>query len=228
MKELIIYIYTLLFTVAHAFSQQVRIRKTQVWRLTVKNAKESQLYVENSQIKKSLIQINDFGNVVHICGAKVERCEIRINGRANQLAIHPQCTIHNSVIVINGNNCHIAIGTDTSVNSMYMVCMGQDNHITIGESCMIADNVDIWSSDSHPIFNENNEVCNTSRPIEIGKHVWIGKSAKVLKGAVIHDNAIIGMGAIVTKEVPANTLIVGENGRIVKSNVNWSREFIKI
>jgi len=57
--------------------------------------------------------------------------------------------------------------------------------------------------------------------------VWIGKCAKVLKGAKIHENAIIGMNAMITKDIPAKSLVVGKD-RIIKTNVNWDRTFIKV
>ena len=89
--------------------------------------------------------------------------------------------------------------------------------------------VDIQTySFANPIYNEKGEVTNLSKPIKIGNHVWIGKHAKVLKGITIHDNAVVGMSTIVTKDVPTNTLVAGSDCRIIRSDINWDRKFITV
>ena len=61
--------------------------------------------------------------------------------------------INNSKIVIRGVNCAIEIGEGTTIGSGDFVCMGIGNSINIGARCMIADNVDVWATDSHPIVD---------------------------------------------------------------------------
>ena len=53
-------------------------------------------------------------------------------------------------------------------------------------------------------------------PIHIGKGVWIGSGAKILPGVSIGDNAIVGAGAVVTKDVEANTIVVGMPAKPVR------------
>ena len=113
-----------------------------------------------------------------------------------------------------------------------MVVMGDSKMIKIGNDCMIADNVDLWATDSHPIYvldtNNMKQVINPSGNIILGNHVWIGKKAILLKGITIGDNAIVGMGSVITKNIPTGSVAVGNPGRIVKSNVNWERSHITI
>ncbi|MEG0377159.1 MAG: DapH/DapD/GlmU-related protein, partial [Eubacterium sp.] len=53
-------------------------------------------------------------------------------------------------------------------------------------------------------------------PINIGKKVWIGANATILPGISIGDNAIIAAGAVVTKDVPTNTVAAGVPAKIVR------------
>ena len=57
---------------------------------------------------------------------------------------------------------------------------------------------------------------NYPAPIHIGKNVWIGSHATILPGVTINDNAIIAAGAVVTKDVPANTIVGGIPAKLIK------------
>lgn len=58
-------------------------------------------------------------------------------------------------------------------------------------------------------------------PINIGNHVWIGLRAIILKGVTIGDGAVIAAGAVVTNNVPANSVVAGVPARVMSENVNW-------
>ena len=60
-----------------------------------------------------------------------------------------------------------------------------------------------------------------SAPIHIGNHVWVGVRAIILKGVTIGDGAIIAAGSVVTRDVPANTLVGGVPAKIIKDNISW-------
>ena len=53
-------------------------------------------------------------------------------------------------------------------------------------------------------------------PIVLGRNVWVGSNATILQGVTIGDNAIVGAGAVVTKDVPANTIVGGVPARFIK------------
>ena len=134
--------------------------------------------------------------------------------------------LNRSTLVLRGNNCKIEIGEGSTFGGIYMVCMGQNNFIKIGKECMFAENIDIWATDSHPIYDTDNVLINPSKPIVIGNHVWVGAKSSILKGVQIDGGAVIGMSSIVTKNVNAFTLNVGNPLRCIKQNVKWNREFI--
>lgn len=92
------------------------------------------------------------------------------------------------------------------------------NKIIIGDDVKISENVTIRDSDNHEIQYSGYEI---SKPIIIGNHVWIGLNATILKGVNIGDGAIIAAGAVVTKDVPARTLVGGIPATIIKENIEW-------
>ena len=94
-------------------------------------------------------------------------------------------------------------------------CRGK---ITIGDGTIISENVHIRDSDVHTILNSKNIA---TKPVNIGKHVWIGAGAIILKGVNIGDGAIIGAGSVVTKSVPAGCLVAGNPAKVIKENVEW-------
>lgn len=228
MKKIIISIYTFLYKLFYVFDGKVKLYGLSIWNSSIKRTKNTNVLLCNTTVRRSVFNVSGEGNAVSTEGAVMDSCEIRISGTSNTVTIESDCIIRNSVIVVNGNNCRITIGKSTRVGSMCMVCIGRDNYISVGPNCMIADNVDIWATDAHPIYDESGSIINPSQPIKIGKHVWLGKYSKVLKGVTIGENVIVGMNSIVTHDISAGSLVVGEQCRVVKNNVNWSRDFIEI
>ena len=90
--------------------------------------------------------------------------------------------------------------------------------IAIGKNCTIARDVIISDYDAHNIDLPNYEIAS---PITIGNHVWIGGRAIIRKGVTIGDDAIIAAGAIVTKDVPARSIVAGVPAKIMKENITW-------
>jgi acetyltransferase-like isoleucine patch superfamily enzyme len=66
---------------------------------------------------------------------------------------------------------------------------------------------------------------NPPQSIYIGYHTWICESVRVLKGAYIGHDSVVGMGSIVTnKKFEPNSLITGIPAKVVKTNINWRPE----
>lgn len=80
--------------------------------------------------------------------------------------------------------------------------------ITIGDSCMIANGAYITDSDWHGIYDRVGRD-QASQPVVIADNVWIGDHATILKGVTIGENSIVAAGAVVTKDIPANTIVGG-------------------
>lgn len=88
--------------------------------------------------------------------------------------------------------------------------------IKIGHGVMIADQVIIRDWDGHDIVGGR----PSRLPIIIGDHVWVGMRAMILKGVTIGDGAVIAAGAVVTKDVPAGTLVARNPARSIRA-VEW-------
>ena len=111
---------------------------------------------------------------------------------------------------------NIYIGNNVSIN---MNCTFVDcNRITIGDDVLIASNVQLYTA-AHPIefaerYVENPETGQLHRqtyslPIKIGNGCWLGGGVIVLPGVTIGDGSVIGAGSVVTKDIPQNSLAVG-------------------
>lgn len=107
---------------------------------------------------------------------------------------------------------NITLGKDVFINSG---CHFQDQGgILIGDGTMIGHNV-VLATINHDLDPKNNRK-NHYAPITIGKHVWIGSNATVLAGVSIGDWAVVGAGAVVTKDVPPKSVVGGIPARIIK------------
>lgn len=167
------------------------------------------------------ISIEGNSNEVIVLG-QMGRCNIYIEGDNNKLLILPGTGIGNSTIYIRAKHGFVRIGNGTKIMSAKLVCQGDDNKLLVGENCLFSTDVDVWNSDTHSIYDMNGNFINYSLPIIIEDHVWLGKRVSVLKGVTIGKDSVIGMGAIITKDVPERSLVVGSPQHIVKENISWN------
>ena len=93
------------------------------------------------------------------------------------------------------------------------------NKVTIGNNVLIGPNVGIYTAE-HPVDAiERSKLMEYGKPISIGNNVWIGGNVAILSGVTIGDNTVIGAGSVVTKDIPANVLAVGNPCKVIK-NIN--------
>lgn len=108
---------------------------------------------------------------------------------------------------------NLSIGKHVFLNSG---CKFQDQGgITIGDGTQIGHNV-VLATLNHSL-NPANRKDVIPAPIHIGRDVWIGANAVILPGVTIGDGAVIAAGAVVTKNVPENTVAGGVPARVIKT-----------
>ena len=87
---------------------------------------------------------------------------------------------------------------------------------TIGDNPLLGPGVHLYTAE-HPIDPERRRSLEeTARPITLGDNVWLGGGVIVLPGVTIGDNTVVGAGSVVTKDLPANVVAVGNPARIIK------------
>ena len=110
---------------------------------------------------------------------------------------------------------NITVGEGVFINAC---CHFQDHGgVIIGDGCQIGHNV-VFATLNHGLAQEDRQTTYPA-PIVLGKDVWIGSNATILQGVTIGDNAVVGAGAVVTKDVEANTIVGGVPARFIKSIV---------
>ena len=140
----------------------------------------------------SHISVDDFPTIIGARDANVQLTSWNIGDWKGQLKIGKYCLITPGVRIMAAES------------------------IEIGDACMFAHGAYISDADWHGIYDRSEPVGNT-KPIILKDNVWIGDSAIVCKGVTIGENSIIGAGAVVTKNIPANVVAAGNPAKVVKN-----------
>lgn len=109
---------------------------------------------------------------------------------------------------------NIEIGENFYAN---MNCVILDEaKVTFGDNVFIAPNCGFYTA-GHPFdVEQRNKGLEYARPITIGNNVWIGAQVCILPGVTVGDGSVIGAGSVVTKDIPAHVLAVGNPCRIIR------------
>ena len=182
----------------------------------------NKLQMNNCLVKKSKIEFSGNDNRIRIKGCDIFNCNIFLRGKGHSLIIEDDVRLHNMWIKIIGEGNTVHIGSKSTFGSGHIIAGGKKTTISIGGNCMIADDVDIWGTDTHSIY-QNGNLVNPPASITIGDHVWIGKGVAILKGVTVGDNAVIGMRSLVTKDIAAGTLNVGSPAKEIRQDIDWNR-----
>lgn len=113
-----------------------------------------------------------------------------------------------SIKVVRGNS--VKIGKNVVI--MYNCLMMAAGTITIEDDAQVAANVQLISN-NHDIHDRKILVC---KPVVLKKNCWIGAGASILPGVTVGENAIVGAGSVVTKDVEANTIVAGNPAKVIK------------
>jgi acetyltransferase-like isoleucine patch superfamily enzyme len=165
-----------------------------------------------------------FHEVMHRTSQNALRITGELNGRYQEPAqvrkLLAQLTgkpVHESVTVFPplysdfGKN--ITLGERIFINSG---CKFQDQGgVVIGDDCLIGHNT-VFATLNHDLTPSRRADMHPA-PIVIGRNVWIGSNATILPGVTIGDDAVVAAASVVTKDVPAKSIVVGSPARVVRS-----------
>lgn len=109
---------------------------------------------------------------------------------------------------------HVHFGNNVYAN--FGLTMVDDTHIYVGDCTMFGPNV-IVASAGHPIRPDlRAKAYQYNFPVRIGKNCWIGAGAILVPGITVGDNVVIGAGSVVTKDIPSNSVAVGNPCRVLR------------
>jgi len=118
---------------------------------------------------------------------------------------------------------HVHFGKNVYAN--FGLTMVDDTHIYVGDNVMFGPNV-VLATAGHPILPELRvKQYQYNMPIHIGKNCWIGAGAILLPGITVGENTVIGAGSVVTKDIPANVVAVGNPCRVLREIGEHDKEF---
>lgn len=120
-----------------------------------------------------------------------------------------------------GKNVHFGNHVYSNFN---LTCV-DDAPIYVGDDVMFAPNVTIATA-NHPVSPElRKDMLQYNRAVRIGNCVWIGSGAVIVPGVTIGDNTVIGAGSVVTRDIPANVVAVGNPCRVLREIGAHDREY---
>ena len=107
---------------------------------------------------------------------------------------------------------NITVGENVFINAC---CHFQDHGgVTLGDGCQIGHNV-VFATLNHGLSPEERPITYPA-PIVLERNVWVGSNATILQGVAIGENAVVAAGAVVTRDVPANTIVGGVPAKFIR------------
>ena len=107
---------------------------------------------------------------------------------------------------------NITVGENVFINAC---CHFQDHGgVTLGDGCQIGHNV-VFATLNHGLSPEERPITYPA-PIVLEQNVWVGSNATILQGVTIGENAVVAAGAVVTRDVPANTIVGGVPAKFIR------------
>lgn len=134
-------------------------------------------------------------------------------GRGTRVEFGPDCRIRSKVIINGGGTA--VIGGHTRLNGTWIVAC---DRVEVGAWGILSD-CGITDADHHdlrPRVRHDPAGPRTTAPVTLGRNVWVGLGALVLKGAVVGDDSVVGAGSVVRGRVPEGVVVAGNPAEIVK------------
>ncbi len=118
---------------------------------------------------------------------------------------------------------HISLGERANIGNHAWIRGG--GQVICGSDIMMGEFVLIYTQD-HKIHGQEYDGY-TVGDVVIGNNVWIGGRVTILKGVTIGNNAVVGAGSVVTRDVPANAIVAGNPARILRMRLDTEQPIVK-
>jgi maltose O-acetyltransferase len=163
----------------------------------------------DAELQAQRVQARDLLHLFNASGSPSERQDVleRLLGRiGTDSIIEPpfHCTY--------GKNTYI--GDHAYLNFSCVII--DNNEVHLGDHAMIGPAVQIYTA-AHPLEAEPRvQGWEVAKPVRLEDNVWVGGGAILLPGVTVGRNAVVGAGAVVTKDVPSNTVVAGNPARVIR------------
>ena len=135
---------------------------------------------------------------------------------SNRLCENPAGISHKTVLVANRRGAKLRIGNHVGLSGAVLFCSKQ---IIIEDYVKLGVGAKVYDTDFHPVDPERRRARDDGmilcEEVRICEDAWVGAEAMILKGVTIGARAIVGARALVTKDVPADTVVGGVPARII-------------
>jgi acetyltransferase-like isoleucine patch superfamily enzyme len=145
--------------------------------------------------------------------------QIEIPRNFSDIEIESPCALDRGVILLCSGDplphpkiyigAHTYINRNTFLDAILSLTIG--NHCAIGPGCYITDHDHGLDPTLTPLGQPM-----VAKPTKIGDRVWIGANVTILKGVTIGNDAVVGAGSVVTRDLPENAIAVGVPARVIK------------
>ena len=154
-------------------------------------------------------------------GTEISDMVVRFGSAGTVLALGGDCIIRGRFMINGGGE--IVIGARTRFNKPCWMSVSPGKAIRIGDDCLFS-NVRVRTSDIHKIIDrKTRKRVNLPADVIVADRVWIAESATIYKGVTIGANAVVGAHSVVTRDVPAGTVVAGVPARVVREGIIWKR-----
>lgn len=184
--------------------------------------------IEQGVLKIAIYQSPNNGRLIKNLEIKILSVQGNIkiyNGGCDNNIFFDESTSGNYDLTL-GRNCQVTIGSKTTCGHVRVFC--DNTKFTCGKDCMFSDGIVIQGVAQHGIVNlKSRRIVNDNySEIVLGDHIWLGRNATLTGKINIGDGSIIGIGSVVTGNIPSKVIAAGVPAKIIKKDHTWSRSLI--
>jgi acetyltransferase-like isoleucine patch superfamily enzyme len=167
--------------------------------------------------------ISESNNKITITGDTdinaLRNTNIFLSGENNEIVLHSLKNVTKlDVACVEGGKVHL--GQPEKVNKA-VIMASHGSTVSIGNDCLISRDVIIYSSAAHAVYNLDGSHRGLKN-ITIGSKVWLGQGVRVLAGASVGDNSVIGSYSVLAGKIPNNCAAAGNPCRVTTKDIFWT------